>query len=113
MKHSRKKNSQLKEMLKSAYDAKAESYFPDTDEQWEMRVMQRIRAMSHADACPDFYSLFNQFVWRLAPVSVIIIVALTVIMNSFDILTDLEIASMLADDPMGFSLNQMFNIQTG
>ncbi len=113
MKLSRKKFDRLEEMLKSAHHERVNADIPDADGQWEAGVMRRIRIAGHARTGPDFFSMFYEFVWRLAPASAIIIIALAICMARVDMSSEFEMAAMLLDDALGFSLDQAFNFKTG
>ncbi len=113
MKPSRKRFDRLEEMLKSAYHEKANADIPGGDGKWETGVMRRIRTEDLARSGPDFYSMFNEFVWRLAPVSAVMIIALTICMARVDMASEFEMAARMLDNIMDFNLDQAFNFQTG
>ena len=109
MKSSKMDDVQVKEALRAAYHAK-ENNGPEVGEQFEAQVMRRIRALGSIHSKPDYLSLFEQFVWRLAPVTVVLIVILAAWVIQFDFASEFEITNIFMDDPIGFNLIQQLVI---
>ncbi len=74
-------NERLKKALRDAHFARPED---DNLDSWRPRVMRRIRGIRPPGAGRTFWSAFEQRVWRLAPLSGIVVLALAVIFLSMD-----------------------------
>ena len=78
-------NETLKKTLRAAYFARPED---DNLDSWRPRVMRCIRGIRPPGAGRTFWSAFEQRVWRLAPLSGIVVLALAVLFLNMDF--DLE-----------------------
>jgi hypothetical protein len=80
----RKRESRaLREALRAAYRRREEA---DVGDGWRPGVMERIRRTKPAKAAPGFWESLGVMVWRLAPVTCLLIVALgAVFLFSMDV----------------------------
>jgi hypothetical protein len=109
MKSSKRYDTKVKQALKAAYNAK-ENDGPKISEQFEAQVMRRIRALGPIHSTPDYLSLFEQFVWRLVPVTAILIIVFAVWAIQFDFVSDFEMTAIFINDPISFNLIQQIII---
>jgi hypothetical protein len=58
---------------------------------WKELTMQRIRSLSWENGRLNFSVMFEQFVWRLAPVTFVMILAISIWLSSYEIISDAEI----------------------
>jgi len=103
MESSKRNDIKVKQALKAAYHAK-ENNGSEVSGQFEAQVMRRIRALGPIHSRPDYLSLFEQFVWRLAPVTAVLIIILAAWAMQFDFASEFEITNIFMDDPIGFNL---------
>ena len=103
MKSSKMDDIKVKQALRAAYHAK-ENNGSEVGGQFEAQIMRRIRAFGPIHSKPDYISLFEQFVWRLAPVTAVLIIILAVWAIQFDFASEFEITNIFMDDPIGFNL---------
>jgi hypothetical protein len=109
MKSSKMDDIKVKKALKAAYHAK-ENNGSEKGGQFEAQIMRRIRALGPIYSRPDYLSLFEQFVWRLAPVTAVLIIILAAWAIQFDFASEFEITNIFMDDPIGFNLIQQLVI---
>jgi hypothetical protein len=110
MKELEKKQGRLRQVLRDVYRQRETSDAPDLDGQWETSLMRRVRMLELPESGQSPFLSFTECVWRLTPVSVVLIVVLTVCMTQFGVISEYEIATRFMNDPLGFSLTQVFGI---
>ncbi len=76
---------------------------------WQTRVMAYIRNLSPFYSEVGYFELFQQFLWRLAPVACILAVALIITIVKMDFFPDYELAKIFVSDPKDFMLLAMNN----
>lgn len=109
MKSSKRYDTKVNQALKAAYNAK-ENDGPKIGEQFEIQVMRRIRALGPIHSKTDYLSLFEQFFWRLVPVTVVLIIILTVWTLQFDFVSEFDMTAIFMDNPISFNLVQQLVI---
>ena len=74
----------LREILRRAYEEKEKV---EVGDRWQEDVMHRIRDLSEMEVSPSSLVLFEQLVWRLVPVTCLLILGLTVLLSYFDFIS--------------------------
>ena len=74
MNFSEQRDERLMKMLREAYLGKEKLAVGD---QWQENVMHRIRKIRSMEAAPSSSTVFFQLAWKLAPVTVFLILVLT------------------------------------
>jgi hypothetical protein len=74
-------NEALRKAFRDAYFAKEG---PAAGKAWRSQVMKRVRSIGPLESSVGFWPAFENLVWRLVPVSCILVVALTVLLLSMD-----------------------------
>jgi hypothetical protein len=69
----------LRKILQRAHQEKEKLEIGD---QWQEEVMRRIRNFGPIEGKPTFYLKLEQLVWRLAPVTCLLILGLTLLLSS-------------------------------
>ena len=82
----------LREILRLAREEKENIVIGD---QWQEAVMRRIREFGPIEAKPGFLLMFEQFVWRLAPLVCLLILGLTVLFSSVNFTPGYEAIQLL------------------
>jgi hypothetical protein len=72
----------LKKAFRDAYFAKERAA---TGETWRSQVMRRVRKIGPLGPSAGFWPAFEHLMWRLVPVSCLLVVALTVLLLSMDL----------------------------
>jgi hypothetical protein len=78
-----------------------------SDMWWKAGVMGHIRNLTPSYYGAGSLELFQQFLWRLAPVACVLAVALTVTIVKMDFFPDYELAKIFVSDPKDFMLLAM------
>jgi hypothetical protein len=73
--------------LSSAYKAKEKT---DVGDLWQARVMGNVLSMGPLYAKTGYFELFQQFVWRLTPVTFVLIGLLGMALIKMDFFSDYE-----------------------
>jgi len=109
MKSSKRYDTKVKQALKAAYNAK-ENDGPKIGEQFEARVMRRIRALGPIHSRPDYLLLFEQFFWRLVPVTAVLIIVMAALAIQLYFVSEFDMTAIFMDDPLSFNLIQQLVI---
>ena len=107
MKSLKKDSAKLKELLIRAYHEREK---PEGDELWQMRVMSHIRSLGPMSSREKYFMLFEQSVWRLAPVTCLLILVLAAFLFRLDFIPDYEMAKLFIDDPLEFIFVEWFGV---
>ncbi|MBN2122747.1 MAG: hypothetical protein JW821_00500 [Deltaproteobacteria bacterium] len=75
-------NPALQEALRAAYLEREKA---EAGDQWRSRVMGRIREIGPAAAAPGFWESLEHMVWRLVPVTCLLIAVLGILFVSMDV----------------------------
>jgi len=97
----------LREILRRAYQERENV---EVGGQWQEKVMRRIRELSEIQARPSSLEMFEQLVWRLAPVTCLLILGLTLLLSSFDFISGYEVIQLLINSTEEITLNQFFGL---
>jgi hypothetical protein len=74
-------NESLKKAFRDIYAAKERE---ETGDGWQFQVMKRVRRIGPLTPASNFLPAFEHFVWRLAPVSCLLVIALTLLLMNID-----------------------------
>ena len=97
--------TKIREALGTAYREKEQFA---TDDLWETRVMGHVRSLGAPVSPPRFSMLFGRFVWRLAPVACLLIIALTAGLVNLDYAPEYEITTAFMTDPIVSTVEQFW-----
>jgi hypothetical protein len=97
--------SRIREALGAAYRGRERF---STDDLWEARVMGHVRSLGTPASPPRFSALFGRFVWRLAPVACVLIIALTAGLVNLDYAPEYEITTAFMTDPIVSTVEQLW-----
>lgn len=107
MKFSKQEQEKLKSILRQAYQEKEK---PRIDELWQGDLMHRIWGLAKMQSPPRFLTVFEKFVWKLAPVISLLILALTGVLLVLDLASGYDVFQFLLNGKEEFSLSQMFGV---
>lgn len=93
----------LREILRRAHQEKENV---ETGDQWQQEVMGRIRSLGPIEAKPSFLLMFEQLVWRLAPVTCLLILGLTLLLSSASFTPEYEAVQLLMNGTEELTLVQ-------
>lgn len=99
----KKDQKKLKKTLTAAYYEKEKA---SVNGLWQIRVMSHVRSLGPLNTKTNYLELFEGFVWKLAPVACLLILALTIILTKLDFVSEYEIAKAFMEDSLDFSLFQ-------
>jgi hypothetical protein len=97
----------LRELLRRAYREKEKV---EVGDQWQEEVMRRIGELGEMEASPSYLVMLEQLVWRLVPVTCILIIGLTVLLSSFDFISGYDIIQLTMNSTEQITLNQFFGL---
>ena len=97
----------LRELLRRAYREKEKV---EVGDQWQDEVMRRIGELGEMEASPSYLVMLEQLVWRLVPVTCILIIGLTVLLSSFDFISGYDIIQLTMNSTEQITLNQFFGL---
>ena len=97
----------LRELLRRAYREKEKV---EVGDQWQQGVMRRIGELDEMEASPSYLVMLEQLVWRLVPVTCILIISLTVLLSSFDFISGYDIIQLTMNSTEQITLNQFFGL---
>lgn len=96
----RKDLSKIFKALTSAYSKREDAEVGGT--WWEARVMGHIRSLDTFYPAASYIEVYQQFLWRLAPVACLVALTLAVLIVRMDFISDYELAKIFASDPQDF-----------
>jgi len=105
MKPLQRKYEALKKILREAYFEKEHA---EVSEQWQVNAMRRIRSLGPVKSGPSFFVLFEQFVWRLTPVTCLLIIIGAIIFLKLGFFPDYDVLTLFINDTEELSLAQLF-----
>ena len=94
----------LKKVLLKRYHEKEKL---ELDDRWHMNVMSRVRRIGPLQAKPDPLMQFGQFVWRLTPVTCLLIIMSAAVLLKFDFTPDYNVLISFITDAEEISLAQL------
>lgn len=100
-------HDELREILRQAYRDKENV---EVGDQWQEEVMRRIRDLGEIEERPSPLVMFEQFVWRLAPITCLLIVVLAVLLSNFDFSSGDDVVQLLMNGTEDITLNQFFGL---
>lgn len=92
-------NGKLLNIFKIAYKER-DKQSGKLDEQWQERVMSCIRTLGLPPAQPSFFFLFEQLVWRLAPVACLLILFLALFIQKLGLVPEYEMTKIFVQEPL-------------
>lgn len=98
-------HEELREILRRAYRDKENV---EVGDQWQEEVMRRIRELDEIEERPSSLVMFEQLVWRLAPLTCLLILGLTVLLSSSDFISGDDVIQLLMNGTEELTLNQFF-----
>ena len=101
------KHEALREILRRAYQERENV---EVGDHWQEEVMHRIRELGEIEARPSSLVMFEQLVWRLAPVTCLLILGLTLLLSSFDFISGYDVIQLLMNSTEEITLNQFFGL---
>jgi hypothetical protein len=97
----------LKKILLQAYHEKEKL---ESGDQWHMNVMRRVRKLGPLPSKPDPLMQFGQFVWRLTPVTCLLVIVSAAVLLKFDFTPDYNVLISFITDAEDISLAQLLPI---
>jgi hypothetical protein len=97
----------LREILRLAYLEKEKV---EVGDRWQEGVMRRIRELGEIEERPSSLVMLQQIVWRLAPLTCLLILGLTVLLSSSDFISGDDVIQLLVNGTEEFTLNQFFEL---
>jgi len=100
-------NEALREILRRAYHQKEKV---EVSHRWQEEVMRRLRDLGEMEARPTFVAMFEQLVWRLAPVTCLLILGFALLLSSVDFISSYDLIHSLMNSTEEIALNQFFGL---
>jgi hypothetical protein len=105
MKHLHRKYGILIKILREVYFEKEHEA---VGEHWQVNAMRRIRGLGPLEIRTNFSMLFEQFLWRLTPVTCFLILISTVLLFILDFTPEYDVFASLIYDTEKITLIQLF-----
>ena len=96
-------------VLKAVYRQRGEGRQAPLDPDWRTSVLRQIRTQ-RADAVPPSMWLFQQYLWRLAPVACALILAMGVWVTRTGLNPELDLVALSLDNPVSVNLIASFGM---
>ena len=94
----------LKKTLLQTYHEKEK---PDLSGRWQVNVMRRVKNLGPLQSKSDPMMRFGQFVWRLTPVTCLLIIVSTVILLKFNFTPEHNLLVSLITDAEEVTISQL------
>lgn len=107
MSFSKLEQEKLKSILRQAYREKENLEMGD---RWQDDLRDRLSGIGTIQPLPGFLTVFAQFVWQLAPVISLLILALTGVLLALDLTSGYDVFQLLLNGREESTLSQMLGI---
>ena len=101
-------NESLKKAFRDTYAAKEKE---ETGDGWQLRVMKRVRRIGPLAPASNFLPAFEHFVWRLAPVSCLLVLVLTLFFVNMELDVDSDYLGTMAAEMEQPTLVEIFGLE--
>ena len=101
-------NESLRKAFRDAYAAKERD---ETGEEWQSQVMKRVRRIGPLTPASNFLPAFEHFVWRLAPVSCLLVLVLTFFFVNMEPDVDSDYLGTMAAEMEKPTLVELFGLE--
>jgi hypothetical protein len=109
MKKSRiSENEVLKRRFRDTYFARERENIPDA---WANQAMKQIRRLGPLGTGPTFWPAFEHLVWRLAPVTCLLVIVLTFFLLSANLDSGQDYLSVWTADRGSQTLSELFGFE--
>ena len=92
--------------FKKAHRQKEKIQVPES---LKMDIMNLIRNEIRDDISVNFFDLFRQFVWKLAPVTCVLVLLLGILLSRIDTLSDYELVKIFINTPSDMSFLSLYD----
>ena len=75
-----------------------------------LSLRSHIRSLGPLNVKTAYFEIFEQLVWRFAPVACVLILMLTLCIINLDLVPEYEMVKLFVEDPIEFSYVQMFGV---
>jgi hypothetical protein len=101
-------NESLKKAFRDAYSAKGRK---ETGAEWQSRTMRRIRQIGPLRPASGFWPAFENLVWKLAPVSCVLVLVLTFFFMNMEQDIDSDYLGTVAAEMEKPGLVELFDLE--
>ena len=101
-------NESLKKAFRDTYAAKERE---ETGDGWQFQVMKRVRRIGPLTPASNFLPAFEHFVWRLAPVSCLLVLVLTFFFVNMEPDVDSDYLGTMAAEMEKPTLVELFGLE--
>ena len=101
-------NESLKKAFREAYSAKGRG---ETGKEWQCAVMKRVRRIGPLTPASKFLPAFERFVWRLAPMSCLLVLVLTLLFLNMEPDVDSDYLGTMAAEMEKPTLVELFGLE--
>jgi hypothetical protein len=101
-------NESLKKVFREAYSAKGTS---ETGKEWQSQAMRRIRQIGPLRPAAGFWPAFESMVWRLAPVSCVLVLVLAFFFVNTELEVDSDYLGTMAAEMEKPTLVELFGLE--
>lgn len=101
-------NESLKKAFRKAYSAKGRG---EAGREWQSPVMRRIRQIGPLRPATGFWPAFESMVWKLAPVSCLLVLVLTFFFVNMEPDVDFDYLGTMAAEMEKPSLVELFSLE--
>lgn len=99
----------IEKALKAVYRQRGEAAPPSLDPRWRADILRQIRTL-RPDTDPPVLWLFQQYIWRLAPVACALILAMGLWMMQTGLNPELDLVALFLDNPVSINLIASFGM---
>ena len=100
-------NEVLKEIFRLAYLDKENL---EVGDQWQGEVMRRLRKLGAIQPTPGFLEMLESFIWRLVPVTCLLILLLTAVLVVSDFTSEYEVIQLLMNSTEELIMPQFYGL---
>lgn len=110
MKHGHEDRQNVETVLRDVYRQAGSRRAASLDDRWKADVLRRIRTLPDPGGQPPPMWLFQQYLWRLAPVAGVLILIMTIWLAQGGLSSDIEMAALTLNNPANFNLIEVLGL---
>lgn len=77
---------------------------------WKTDIMNLIRKGKHLQNQIGYFDMLEQFVWKLAPVTSLLVIFLCYMLSQTNVISDYELVKFFFADPSDLSFFSLYNV---
>lgn len=110
MKQERQDRKIVETVFRDVYRRAGNRRMASLDDRWKADVLRQIRTQPDHGGQPPLAWLFQQYLWRMAPVACVLILFMAIWLARGGLNPDIEMAALTLNNPANFNLIEVLGL---